>query len=135
LLHRFAILRSSPDEQACWLNMPTSSSADRFPRKARVRPRRTRRLCRHADRGESRCRSNSRQTSKIAGEKLNWRKPIVDAVKLLDLDSSAKVRKALADELKYTGDKSNSETNIWFHGPAKAERGENGGVVPKGQQD
>lgn len=46
--------------------------------------------------------------AKTAGEKLNWRKSIVDLMKLLDLDSSFKARKALADELKYTGDKNNS---------------------------
>ena len=37
-------------------------------------------------------------------EKLDWRKSIVDLMKLLKLDSSLTARKALAAELKYTGD-------------------------------
>lgn len=71
-----------------------------------------------------------------AGEKLNWRKSIVDLMKLLDLDSSAKARKALADELKYPGDKSNSaEMNVWLHKQVMAKLAENGGAVPKELQD
>ena len=38
-------------------------------------------------------------------QRLNWRKSIVDLMKLLDLDSSATARKHLADELHYQGDK------------------------------
>ena len=37
-------------------------------------------------------------------EKLDWRKSIVDLMKLLDLDSSLTARKELAKELGYTGD-------------------------------
>ena len=36
-------------------------------------------------------------------QKLNWRKSIVDLMKLLDLDSSQTARKKLAEELHYTG--------------------------------
>jgi hypothetical protein len=39
-----------------------------------------------------------------AGEKLNWKTPIVDLLKLLELDSSLASRKELAKELNYTGD-------------------------------
>ena len=38
------------------------------------------------------------------GQKLDWRKSIVDLMKLLDLDSSLEARKELAKELNYTGD-------------------------------
>ena len=37
-------------------------------------------------------------------EKLDWRKSIVDLMKLLNLDSSLSARKELAKELHYTGD-------------------------------
>jgi hypothetical protein len=74
--------------------------------------------------------------AKTAGEKLNWRKSIVDLMKLLDLDSTSKARKALADELKYPGDKGNSaEMNMWLHKQVMAKLAENGGVVPKELQD
>ena len=36
-------------------------------------------------------------------EKLDWRKSIVDLMKLLKLDSSIGARKRLAEELHYTG--------------------------------
>src|ERR1700728_434188 len=49
-------------------------------------------------------------------EKLDWRRSIVDLMKLLNLDSSLAARKQLADELQYTGDKKDSATmNIWLH--------------------
>jgi hypothetical protein len=74
--------------------------------------------------------------AKAAGEKLNWRKSIVDLMKLLDLDSSPKARKALADELKYSGDKNDSaEMNIWLHKQVMAKLAANGGIVPKDLQD
>src|SRR4051812_30345712 len=38
-----------------------------------------------------------------SSEKLDWRKSIVDLMKLLQLDSSLTARKALAAELNYTG--------------------------------
>ena len=37
-------------------------------------------------------------------QKLDWRRSIVDLMKLLDLDSSLATRKELAKELGYTGD-------------------------------
>ena len=41
-------------------------------------------------------------------EKLDWRKSIVDLMKLLNLDSSLSARQDLAKELHYTGDVANS---------------------------
>jgi hypothetical protein len=70
--------------------------------------------------------------AKTAGQKLNWRKSIVDLMKLLGLDSSATARKALADELKYPGDKSKSaEMNVWLHKQVMTKLAANGGNVPK----
>lgn len=69
-------------------------------------------------------------------EKLNWRKSIVDLMKLLKLDSSAKNRKALADELGYQGDKKDSAAmNIWLHKQVMTKLAANGGIVPKELQD
>lgn len=63
---------------------------------------------------------------------LDWRKSIVDLMKLLDLDSSLTARKALADELEYAGDKSDSaKMNVWLHKQVMTKLAENGGVVPK----
>src|SRR5262245_44236060 len=41
-------------------------------------------------------------------ERLDWRKSIVDLMKLLDLDSSLSARKQLAQELHYSGDMNDS---------------------------
>jgi hypothetical protein len=65
------------------------------------------------------------------GEALNWRTSIVDLLKTLDMDSSLESRKALADELGYTGDKSDSASmNIWLQSQVMAKIAENGGRVP-----
>jgi 3-oxoacyl-ACP reductase-like protein len=64
-------------------------------------------------------------------EKLDWRKSIVDLMKLLNLDSSLTARKQLADELHYTGDKNDSASmNIWLHAQVMQKLAENGGKVP-----
>jgi len=64
-------------------------------------------------------------------EKLDWRKSIVDLMKLLDLDSSLTARKELATELGYTGDKEDSASmNIWLHKQVMTKLAENGGKVP-----
>jgi Domain of unknown function (DUF3597) len=64
-------------------------------------------------------------------QKLDWRKSIVDLMKLLDLDSSAATRKHLADELHYQGDKKKSAAmNIWLHKQVMIKLAENGGKVP-----
>lgn len=67
---------------------------------------------------------------------IDWRKSIVDLMKLLKIDSSLKARKALADELGYTGDKKDSATmNVWLHKQVMAKLAENGGVVPADLKD
>jgi len=64
-------------------------------------------------------------------EHLDWRKSIVDLMKLLNLDSSLTARKTLADELHYTGDKNDSATmNVWLHRQVMQKLAENGGKVP-----
>ena len=65
-------------------------------------------------------------------EKLDWRKSIVDLMKLLKLDSSLTARKALAKELAYTGDMGDSaKMNVWLHKTVLARIAANGGNVPK----
>jgi Domain of unknown function (DUF3597) len=65
-------------------------------------------------------------------EDLDWRKSIVDLMKLLKLDSSIKSRKELATELKYTGDMGDSASmNVWLHKQVMTKLAANGGVVPK----
>jgi hypothetical protein len=69
-------------------------------------------------------------------EKLNWRTSIVDLMKLLDLDSSLQERKELADELKYSGDKSDSAAmNVWLHKQVMNKLAQNGGKVPADLKD
>jgi hypothetical protein len=64
-------------------------------------------------------------------EELDWRKSIVDLMKLLKLDSSMKSRKELATELKYSGDMGDSASmNVWLHKQVMTKLAENGGMVP-----
>jgi hypothetical protein len=64
-------------------------------------------------------------------EKLDWRRSIVDLMKLLNLDSSFAARKQLAKELHYTGDMSDSGSmNIWLHRQVMQKLADNGGKVP-----
>jgi hypothetical protein len=64
-------------------------------------------------------------------EALDWRRSIVDIMKLLNIDSSLKARKELARELNYDGDTSDSaKMNIWLHKQVMTKLAENGGVVP-----
>lgn len=66
-----------------------------------------------------------------SGQKLNWKTSIVDLMKLLGLDSSLSARKALAQELNYEGDMSDSATmNIWLHKQIMTMIAKNGGVLP-----
>ena len=65
------------------------------------------------------------------GQNLDYKRSIVDLMKLLDLDSSLQARKELADELHYTGDKNDSATmNIWLHKQVVQKLADNGGHVP-----
>jgi hypothetical protein len=65
-------------------------------------------------------------------EKLDWRKSIVDLMKLVGIDSSLSSRKQLAAELHYSGDEKDSATmNIWLHKQVIIKIAENGGKVPQ----
>lgn len=66
-----------------------------------------------------------------AGQKLDWRKSIVDLLKALGIDSSLSARKELATELGYSGDKGDSAAmNIWLHKQVLQKLAANGGAVP-----
>ena len=69
-------------------------------------------------------------------QKLNWRKSIVDLMKLLDLDTSQTARKKLAEELHYTGDtKDSAKMNVWLHKQVMIKLAANGGKVPADLKD
>ncbi|MBK1974197.1 MULTISPECIES: DUF3597 domain-containing protein [Brevundimonas] len=64
-------------------------------------------------------------------QNLNWRTSIVDLMKLIGLESSLAERKELADELGYTGDKSDTASmNIWLHKQVIQKIRDNGGQLP-----
>ena len=66
-----------------------------------------------------------------SSERLDWRRSIVDLMKLLNLDSSLAARKELAQELNYAGDSNDSASmNIWLHKQVMIKLAENGGKVP-----
>jgi hypothetical protein len=66
-----------------------------------------------------------------SSERLDWRKSIVDLMKLINLDSSLTARKELAQELHYSGDMNDSASmNIWLHKQVMTKLAENGGKVP-----
>ena len=65
-------------------------------------------------------------------EKLDWKRSIVDLMKLVGMDSSFAARKQLAAELHYTGDPNDSAAmNIWLHKEVMRKLAENGGKVPQ----
>ncbi len=65
-------------------------------------------------------------------EQLDWKKSIVDLMKLVGMDSSFKARKQLAQELNYTGDPNDSASmNVWLHKQVLIKLSENGGKVPE----
>jgi 3-oxoacyl-ACP reductase-like protein len=65
-------------------------------------------------------------------EKLDWKKSIVDLLKLVDMDSSLSARKQLATELHYSGDQNDSATmNVWLHKQVLREMAEHGGKIPQ----
>ena len=69
--------------------------------------------------------------AKEAGEKLDWRRSIVDLMKLVKLDSGLAARKTLAKELNYAGDTKDSATmNMWLHKQVMAKLAQNGGKLP-----
>ena len=69
--------------------------------------------------------------AETAGEALNWRRSIVDLMKLVGLDSSLEHRRELANELGYMGDTSDTAAmNIWLHKAVMRKLEEGGGRVP-----
>jgi len=65
-------------------------------------------------------------------EKLDWKKSIVDLLKLVDMDSSLSARKELATELHYPGDQNDSATmNVWLHKQVLKELSEHGGKISR----
>lgn len=66
-----------------------------------------------------------------SGQDLDWRKSIVDLMKLCGLDPSLAHRKELALELGYKGDMNDSAAmNIWLHKAVMTKLEETGGQVP-----
>ncbi len=64
-------------------------------------------------------------------EDLDWRRSIVDLMKLLKLDSGLGARKQLAQELGYTGALDGSaEMNVWLQRQVMTKLAESGGKVP-----
>jgi len=65
-------------------------------------------------------------------QELNWKRSIVDLLKLLDIDSSYAARKELATELgcpaKLMGD--SAQMNMWLHKTVLQKIAENGGNIP-----
>src|SRR5207237_6796443 len=63
-------------------------------------------------------------------EKLDWKRSIVDLMKLVVMDSSLSARKQLATELHYSGDQSDTAAmNVWLHKEVLRKLLENGGKV------
>lgn len=67
-------------------------------------------------------------------EDLDWKRSIVDIMKLVGMDSSYGARKELALELGYSQEdidsKGSAEMNMWLHKQVMAKLAENGGTVP-----
>src|SRR3954469_13411303 len=64
-------------------------------------------------------------------EDFDWRRSIVDLMKLLKLDSGLGARKQLAQELGYSGALDGSaDMNLWLHKQVMAKLAESGGKVP-----
>ena len=64
-------------------------------------------------------------------EDYDWKRSIVDLMKLLKLDSGFGARKQLAQELGYTGALDGSaEMNVWLHNQVMTKLAETGGKVP-----
>ena len=72
--------------------------------------------------------------AKLAAEQdedYDWKRSIVDLMKLLKLDSGLGARKQLAQELGYTGALDGSaEMNVWLHQEVMTMLAESGGKVP-----
>src|SRR4029450_1853532 len=65
-------------------------------------------------------------------EDYDWKRSIVDLMKLLNLDSGLGARKQLAKELGYTGALDGSaEMNVWLHKQVMTKLAESGGKKPE----
>jgi hypothetical protein len=66
-------------------------------------------------------------------QELNWKRSIVDLLKLLDIDSSYEARKELATELGCPAGlmDDSAKMNTWLHKAVLRKLAENGGNVPK----
>ena len=65
-------------------------------------------------------------------QKLDWRRSIVDLMKLLGMDSTLSERRELAQELGYKGDtRDTAAMNIWLHQQVLRALADNGGKVPQ----
>jgi hypothetical protein len=64
---------------------------------------------------------------------LNWKRSIVDLLKLLGLESSIEARKELATELGCPADKmgDSAQMNEWLHKTVLRKLAENGGNIPR----
>ena len=73
--------------------------------------------------------------NKMASEnpqKLDWKRSIVDLMKLVGMDSSLNARRELAADLHYSGDTGDTATmNMWLHKEVMKRLAENGGKVPQ----
>lgn len=66
-----------------------------------------------------------------SGQSLDYKRSIVDLMKLLGLDSGLSARQELARELHYPGDTGDSAAmNVWLHAQVMHKLAENGGRVP-----
>lgn len=67
-------------------------------------------------------------------EDLDWKRSIVDLMKLVGMDSSYGARKELALELGYSqadiDSKGSAEMNMWLHKEVMKQLAANGGTVP-----
>ena len=81
--------------------------------------------------------SKMEKMAKDKGEKLDWKKSIVDLLKTLDIDSSLAARKELATELGCPPEKMKDSVNmnIWLHKTVLEKIAENGGNIPKEMLD
>jgi hypothetical protein len=69
--------------------------------------------------------------AKTNPEKLDWRKSLVDLMKLVGMDSSLSARKQLATESQCSGDMNDSSSiNVWRYKQVLIKLAENGGKVP-----
>ena len=71
---------------------------------------------------------------KAHSEDLDWRRSIVDLMKLVDMDSSYAARKEMAIELGYAEkdieEKGSAEMNMWLHKQVMKRIAANGGIIP-----